>query len=169
MKRRFIKGANCVLAGLLSLLGFSGCSDDDIDQGCAPMYGVLYTKYADYIVSGKVMDVKEKALPDIRVVVPRVIYSLQPNGSDPFEHLIQDTLYTGEDGDFEFNYKGAYSDDTLSVNLKFEDTSNTSLFDTDSLKVMFVPSDLKGAKGDYKGKAEKKIHIKLKNTEDEKN
>ncbi|MCL1973335.1 MAG: radical SAM-associated putative lipoprotein, partial [Bacteroidetes bacterium] len=65
------KGTLWVLSGLLSLLGFSEC---DRFPGKVE-YG---TPRADFIVSGKVTDVEDRTLPQIRVVVPRIVQKLDP-------------------------------------------------------------------------------------------
>ena len=62
--RKLIRGTNWALAGLLSLLGFSGC--DKIFQ---MEYG---SPSADFKVTGRVTDEEGRPLSGVRIVAPNV-------------------------------------------------------------------------------------------------
>ena len=169
LNRKFIKGTNWALAGLLSFLGFSSCESLDEYGTPQPEYG---TPHAEFAVSGKVTDTEGKALKGIRVVVPGVDHHQKAtSGFIPGEPVIKvevnDTIYTKDNGSFEYSHFGFPSNDSINVRMKFEDISENPRFETDSTKVAFFSSDLKGGNGWYEGKAEKKIYIKLKRKESE--
>ena len=165
LNRKFIKGTNWALAGLLSFLGFSSCAG-------AEEYG---SPHADFVVSGKVTDTDGKGLQGIRVVVPGVDHHnrkatpgyFKPYSPPVIYKPVNDTLYTKEGGRFDYTYGVSYVDDSINVNMKFEDISENAGFETDSTKVMFYDSELKGGKGWYEGKAKREINIKLKRKESE--
>jgi putative lipoprotein (rSAM/lipoprotein system) len=161
LNRSMIKGTNWALTGLMSLFGFSSCSEND---GEAPEYG---TPYAEFIVSGKVTDTGNRGLRDIRVVVPRVDHHQRATpGFIPDRTFtsgeVCDTTYTGENGDFEYAYACVPTNDSINVMIKFEDISADPRFETDSTKVTFFSSELQGGDGWYAGRAKKEIRIRLK-------
>ncbi|MDR2680658.1 MAG: radical SAM-associated putative lipoprotein, partial [Tannerella sp.] len=154
--RKFIKGTNWALAGLLSLLGFSSC---DIINGGAEEYG---TPYAEFVVSGKVTDSDNRGLQGIGVIVSKADhYQRATSGFIPdrniITHEILDTFRTKENGNFEYSYNGFPVNDSINIFMKFEDLSENVRYEADSVKVTFFSSELKGGKGWYEGKAEKKI------------
>ena len=171
INRKFIKGTNWALAGLLSFLGFSSCDLTNPDEyGTPAEYG---TPHAEFAISGKVTDAEGNALKGIRVVVPGVDHHQKASsGFFPDNPVItfeiNDTLYTKDNGSFEYSYTGFPTNDSINVKMKFEDVSENARFETDSTKVTFFSSELKGSKGGwYEGKAEKEINIKLKRKESE--
>ena len=153
LNRKFIKGTNWALAGLMSFLGFSSC--DDVTKS-AEEYG---TPHAEFAISGKVTDAEGKALQGIRVVVP---------DKTPFNTVeINDTLYTKENGSFEYSHFGFPTNDSVNIKMKCEDVSENARFETDSTKVTFLNPEFKGGKGWFVGKAEKEVNIKLKRKDGE--
>jgi len=164
--RTFIKGTNWALADLMGLLGFA-CSEDDYP---APEYG---SPYADFMVTGKVTNEQGVPLSDVRIVVPKVDQYQKPTagfipGQTFFTEAVDDTLYAAPNGSFEYTYHGFPINDTTNIHLKFEDLSANSQLSPDSVKVAFLPADIKGGEdGWYRGKAEKNINITLKRKEDE--
>ena len=146
------RGVHWVIAGLLTLLGFSACKKE------LPVeYGV---PRATYVVSGKVTDTQGQALSQIRVIVPK---------ADHYQWVkqISDTLYTKPDGGFEYTYEGMPTN-TVQIHLKIEDSSLHPLFETDSTRVDFKHSDLKGGDGRwYDGTAKKEVSIALKSKQEE--
>lgn len=60
----FLTGMNKLLAGLLTLLGFSLAACDKIG---ADEYGAPYVEYE---IKGKVVNDKGTAIPDIQVILP---------------------------------------------------------------------------------------------------
>ena len=170
LNRKFIKGTNWALAGILSFLGFSSC--ESIDEYGTPQPAEYGTPHAEFAISGKVTDTEGNALKGIRVVVPGVDHHQKAtSGFIPGEPVISvevnDTIYTKENGSFEYSHFGFPSNDSINVKMKFEDVSENARYETDSTKVTFFSSELEGEKGWYEGKAEKKIDIKLKRRESE--
>ena len=168
LNRKFIKGTNWALAGILSFLGFSSCEKMHESSG-AVEYG---TPHAEFAISGKVTDMEGNALKGIRVVVPGVDHHQKAtSGFIPGEPVISvevnDTIYTRENGSFEYSHIGTPTNDSINVKMKFEDASENARFETDSTKVTFFSSELEGGKRWFQGKAEKKIDIKLKRKESE--
>ena len=142
---------NRIIAGLLTLLGFSAC-DKIIPMGLE--YG---TPHAKFTVSGKVTDEQGQALPQIRIVTPKIAHSTT-------FWQVRDTLYTKSDGSFECTHTCYPFAETISVHLKFEDPT----FETDSTKVDFKLSDLSGKEGSwYYGSAKKEINMILKPKQEE--
>jgi putative lipoprotein (rSAM/lipoprotein system) len=164
INRKFIKGTNWALAGLMSVLGFSSCEETD-NGGGRVEYG---TPYADFVVSGKVTDAENRGLQGIDVIVSKVDIHQRATSSfipdrDVITHEVRDTSRTSANGDFEYHYFGTPGNDSVNVHIKFEDLSGNARFEADSAKVTFFKSDLKGGNGWSEGRAEKKISVKLKN------
>ncbi|MDR1114854.1 MAG: radical SAM-associated putative lipoprotein [Tannerella sp.] len=164
INREFIKGTNWALAGLMSLLGFSSC-EKITNGGSTEEYG---TPYAEFVVSGKVTDADDQGLQGIGVIVSKVDHHQRTTSSfipdrDVITHEVRDTSRTSANGAFEYHYNGTPGNDSVNVHIKFEDLSENARFEADSAKVTFFGSDLKGGERWYKGRAEKKISIKLKN------
>ncbi|MDR2917150.1 MAG: radical SAM-associated putative lipoprotein [Tannerella sp.] len=171
LNRKFVRGTNWALAGLMSFLGFSSCEENNTVE-----YGVPYleygTPYAEFIVSGKVTDTKGNGLQGIQVVIPGVDHHQRAtSGFIPSYPVIsvdiKDTLYTKEGGNFNYSYNGFPSNDSINIKMKFEDISENPRFETDSAKISFFSSDLQNGSGWYEGKAEKEIKIGLKDKESE--
>jgi putative lipoprotein (rSAM/lipoprotein system) len=161
--RKFIKGTNWALAGLMSLLGFSSCEKIDNGGGVVE-YG---SPYAEFVVSGKVTDTKGGELQGASVIVSKVDVHQRATASFiPDQNIItnevRDTLHTSANGDFEYLYNGTPGNDSINIHIKFEKEQ----FEADSAKVTFFSSELKGGKKWFQGRAEKKINVKLKNKEE---
>jgi putative lipoprotein (rSAM/lipoprotein system) len=114
MVRPLIKGANWALAGLLSLLGFSGCGDSLIEYG---------TPHADYTFRGMVTNEAGEPVPDIKVVATAtyaneenpVLSNAGGHYSVLFSSIgrIKEAQLIASDIDGETN--GAYQNDTIQV------------------------------------------------------
>jgi putative lipoprotein (rSAM/lipoprotein system) len=165
LNRKFIKGTNWALAGLISLLGCASCDNDfGNDDGGVVEYG---TPHARFIVSGKVTDTEHQGLKGIRVVVPRVDHHQRAtSGFIPGQRIIteevRDTVYTKENGNFEYEYTGFPTNDSINVILQFEAVAETPHFESDSAKVAFFSSELREEDRWYSGAAKKEIEIQLK-------
>jgi len=61
MHLQLLKKANCVLASLLMLLGFS-CTDD---EGEGPIICEYGTPYANFQIKGKVVDIDAAVTPSV--------------------------------------------------------------------------------------------------------
>ena len=74
MKRfypHFLNSMNWVLAGLLTLLGFS-CSDSDDDGGGqVEEYGC---PHANYEIKGKVVNRQNNPIPNIQIAIKQVVF-----------------------------------------------------------------------------------------------
>jgi len=159
-KIKFLKVTNRILASILLLIGFSACKKYGMVE-----YG---TPHADFVVSGKVTDSRGIGLEGIRVTIPYVDHHQRAtSGFYPDKPVItqpvNDTLFSKENGTFEYKYQGFPTNDSINVKLKFEDISSNTAFETDSAKVTFFSSELKG--GDnrwYSGKVTKEVTVQLK-------
>lgn len=172
LNRKFIKGTNWALAGLMSLLGFSSCEENNMMPEYGTPYPMYGTPHAEFIVSGKVTDTKGNGLQGIQVVIPSVDHHQKATSTfipdqSVITRYINDTLYTQTDGSFNYPYGGFPSNDSINIKMKFEDVSENPSFETDSAKVTFFSSDLQGENGWNAGTAQKEIKIKLKNKENE--
>lgn len=91
MKRfypHFLNSMNWVLAGLLTLLGFS-CSDSDDDGGGqVEEYGC---PHANYEIKGKVVNRQNNPIPNIQIAI---------SDSVPDRQMPSDTIYTDAKGEF---------------------------------------------------------------------
>ncbi|MDR1114853.1 MAG: radical SAM-associated putative lipoprotein [Tannerella sp.] len=160
--RKFIKGTNWALAGLMSLFGFSSCNIIGIG-------GMEYgTPYAEFVVSGKVTDPDGRGLQGANVTVSKVdMHYRATSDFIPDRNVITEdirkTLQTSANGDFGYSYRGTPGNDSINIHIKFE----KERFEAESVKVTFFESDLKGGKGWSEGRAEKRINIKLKNKKSE--
>lgn len=156
--RLFLTGTNKLLAGLLTLLGFSVTSCEPTDEYGSP--------YATYEIKGKVVNEEGTAIPDIQVVIsaPNVY-----GEEDMFAY--RDTLSTDKQGQFEIQ-KGleAFGED-LTFKIKAEDIdgeANGGSFEETTTEVTFKNEDLKGKSGNWNlGKAEKEVTLTMKKTSTE--
>jgi len=160
LNRRLIRGTNWALAGLLSLLGFTGCGKDNNDDGEMRVeYGV---PTANFKVLGRVTDEQGKPLSGMRVVASDVTTVWGKGPEQCYSGLLRDTVYTATDGSFVREYS-AFPTDSVYIHMKIEDSAEPSVYDSDSIAVGFAKGDLKGDdRGWYLGAAEKKINVTLK-------
>lgn len=156
LNRKLIHGTNWALAGLLSVLGFSGCGwGTQVEE-----YG---TPHADFKVTGRVTDEQGQPLSGVRVVTPSMTMKWHDSFSEYRQtNPLRDTVYTSEDGTF-VSRPGGVPTDSVYVHMKFEDPSERPAYEPDSVTVGFARGDLKGGDGHwYRGAAEKKVNITLK-------
>ena len=144
--RPFIKGTNWALVGLLSLLGFAGCGQDE--EGVVE-YG---SPHADYKIKGKVTNEAEVPLSDIQVEIQ---FDSYPNAN---------TIKSNKQGEFEWKETLFPRSQTIKViTTDIDGEANGGAFESDTTEVIFTREDLKGGGGSwYEGSAEKSIQIKLK-------
>ena len=143
---RWNRSLNWILTTLLGFLGFSSCEDNGDDPGnIICMYG---TPTASYTIKGKVTDQAGQALSDI---IPDT-----PYGSHP----VNDTLYSGKEGEFETR-QAAFPIDTVKYNLKINPDENNPYYQADSLKVTFLRKDLQGGEGWNRGNTTQEVKIIL--------
>ena len=157
INRKFIRGTNWALAGLMSFFGFSSC-----DRFGAAEYG---TPHAEYIVSGKVTDSEGKALTGINVVAisEENCYIGRPDLYQKYDisEGYSKNRITNSKGEFVYPYTGWRSADTVKMKMRFDDKENKA-YESDTAIVVFLKSELKGGKGWSEGKIEKKVSITMK-------
>ena len=155
-----IRGTNWALAGLLSLLGFTGCGKDNNGDGeISVEYGV---PSANFKVLGRVTNEQGQPLGGMRVVASEVTTIWGKGPEQCYSGLLRDTVYTASDGSFVREYS-LFPADSVYIHMKIEDTTEPSVYDSDSIAVGFAKGDLKGADGSwFLGAAEKVIDVKLK-------
>ena len=160
LNRKLIRVTNWALAGLLSLLGFTGCGKDDNGDGeISVEYGV---PSANFKVLGRVTNEQGQPLGGMRVVASEVTAVWGKGPEQCYSGLLRDTVYTASDGSFVREYS-LFPADSVYIHMKIEDSAEPSVYDSDSIAVGFAKGDLKGADGSwFLGAAEKVIDVKLK-------
>jgi putative lipoprotein (rSAM/lipoprotein system) len=121
--RSIIKGVNWILAGILSILGFSGCQY--VRTG-PDEYG---SPYATFSFHGKVTDKAGKPVKDIQVEVRRQIYPVtkEPASTDAsgrYSIRFQDDLFEDYQmivSDIDGEANGSFLNDTVRVKVTKED------------------------------------------------
>lgn len=88
-----VEKANCVLASLLMLLGFS-CTDD---EGEGPIICEYGTPYANFQIKGKVVDTNDHPIPNAQIRINRNDARIYPYG-----WLHTDTVRTDANGEFDW-------------------------------------------------------------------
>lgn len=148
----FLTFTNKILAGLLSLLGFSLAACDKIG---ADEYGC---PYADYEIKGKVVDDNGKTINGIQVIIP------DPFGNEEYTH--RDTLITNSAGEFDARpvVTTFGTDITFKITTKdIDGTDNGGAFEETITEVPFKKEDLKGGSGSWNyGSAQKEVTITMK-------
>lgn len=132
-----LRAANRLLAGILALLGFSGCNDDD-GSGLVAMYG---SPHATFILDGKVQNVSKSGIPDIKLELQFKVLNTEGGkttfipGADP--------ILTNKDGNFRTSLttiptdviriiatdidgetNGSYAKDSIDIKISKEDYLN---------------------------------------------
>ena len=160
LNRKLIRVTNWALAGLLSLLGFTGCGKDDNGGGeISVEYGA---PSANFKVLGRVTNEQGQPLGGMRVVASEVTAVWGKGPEQCYSGLLRDTVYTASDGTFVRIYS-TFPADSVYIHMKIEDSAEPSVYDSDSVTVGFAKGDLKGADGSwFLGAAEKVIDVKLK-------
>jgi len=144
--RKFLKGTNWALAGLLSFLGFSGC--DIIGR---VEYG---TPHAEYEVKGTITNEAGKNIPDIQVKLA------QGKRGGYIESGI--TVKTDEMGHYSASVTTFPCKDFVMIVTDTDGETNGS-YASDTIAVRFEEKDYyKKGKGWFEGAARKKVDIKLK-------
>ena len=146
-------GSNWVLAGLLTLLGFSSC---DKTGGGAVMYGV---PHADFTIKGKVVDSKGAPIPGIQIQ-----YAPAYTGDGRTWRDIIPEKFIAKDGAFD-NHFECFPTNNLRVYATDIDGAENGSFANDSIDISIEGSDYKGKDGWFSGHVNKDITIKLKEKE----
>ena len=160
LNRKLIRGTNWALAGLLSLLGFTGCGKDNNGDGeISVEYG---SPSSNFKVLGRVTNEQGQPLGGMRVVASNVTAIWGKGPGQCYSGLLRDTVYTASDGSFVRVYS-LFPADSVYIHIKIEDSAEPSVYDSNSIAVGFAKGDLEGDdRGWYLGGAEKKINVTLK-------
>ena len=152
----FITGVNWALAGIISMLGFSGCDKIGTEE-----YG---TPHADYTVKGAVVDkVTGKPIEGIRVGLghipylgPMPMYGTLPTPYQPKVHVLTDLK-----GEFKLTDR-FNAVQTLSVFVDDIDGEENGLFQSEYLQVDFSNAVQSGKpKGWYEGEYTVNVNVDL--------
>lgn len=144
--RAFVKGTNWALAGLMGVLGFSGCSNDSPAE-----YG---TPIANYKVSGRVTNESGKPIAGIQVELEETDISYSSYAARAF---------TNTSGEYEITTETIGRAEQLRLIVSDIDKSQNGLYQNDTIQVKIEKEDYydKG-KGWNVGKAYKEINPRLK-------
>jgi len=135
INRAFIKGTNWALAGLLSMLGFTGCILPQMEYG---------TPNAKYTVKGTVVNKADgKPIEGIRVGYSSAFVSVAMYGTLPASYTPKTYVTTNSKGEFNladrYNNVDSLMDNNGQVPVYVEDIDGekNGLFQSDTLKVDF--------------------------------
>jgi len=159
INRAFIKGTNWALAGLISMLGFTGCIKENELE-----YGV---PNADYTVKGTVVDkATGKPIKGIQVVLtaPYTYTGIVPMyGIMPTPYSKKDSVITNTNGEFKIT-ENLITDPSLKTLVYAEDIDGeqNGLYKSDTLQVDFSNAEkTKKSKNWYDGEFTVTVDVKL--------
>lgn len=142
MRNEILKTANALIAGLLSLLGFSTACDDIKVE-----YGVPSAKF---VVNGKVTSAETNQ--PIKGVLVKMSY---------------DTTYTDENGKYQVVDADVPTDQTYTIQFKDVDGSLNGVYnDLDTIVEFKDPKFTNGSGDWYEGEATKNVDVKLSSKND---
>ena len=155
-----------LLSTLLGTLGFSSCHGDDPVHETY-MYGTLMPYFT---IKGKVVDSRQQALADIRVIVAKRDIAV-PNAKLPvITKVLHDTLYTDSQGEFIWGEPRILAD-TVRYELHIADTGIEHAaphYQADTVRVEFTGKSLIPSENGDTGKImDKSITITLKPRDEE--
>ena len=153
MHLQLLKKANCVLASLLMLLGFS-CTDD---EGEGPIICEYGTPYANFQIKGKVVDTNDNPIPNAQIRINRNDARIYPYG-----WLHTDTVRTNANGEFDWKKTDFPILKYRFITEDIDEEMNGGQFASDTTQVIFDSEELTGGDGWYEGSASKEIKITLK-------
>ncbi|MDR2917148.1 MAG: radical SAM-associated putative lipoprotein [Tannerella sp.] len=146
LNRKFVKGTNWALAGLMSLLGFASCGNEPTEYG---------SPHADYEFLGKVTNEKGEPISNIQVKIAEK-YNYD---NEPLFHGV-DSIQTDTSGEYKIEIKNNLLNSELY--LITTDKENGS-YQSDTTKIEITQKDYyKKAKDWYRGAARKETDITLK-------
>lgn len=147
-----LKSVNCLLTGILMLLGFSSC-----DQVSTDMYG---TPHANFTIKGKVVNEENMPIPDIEITC---LVGHQGDNKSEFDTI--PPVSTSPTGTFSCQFEEFPTDKLRIIATDIDGTRNGS-YEKDSTDLALSSDDYKGDKGDwFNGSVEKKINFNLKRKE----
>ena len=146
INRAFIKGTNWALAGLIGMLGFSGCEKENLEVE----YGA---PYANYTVKGSVVNkATGKPIEGIRVAYgpePTVapMYGVIPAPFQPKDYVMTDTK-----GEFKLTTNSFLIPDQTTVYVDDIDGEKNGLYQSEIFRVDFSEAEqIEKSKGWYEG------------------
>lgn len=143
----FLSFTNKILAGLLSLLGFSLAACDKMG---AAEYG---SPHADYEIKGKVVNSQGTPIPDIQVEVSD---SVPESG-----WMYKDTIYTDANGEFKWK-RGDFPRMTFQlITRDIDEEENGGLFVPKTSFISFKNANFSGGGTWYEGEATVETEITL--------
>lgn len=158
IKKSFIRGINFLLATLLTLLGFSKCTEPEVE------YGV---PNADYTVKGTIVNKADaKPIKGIRIGFSRVypepvlMYGVLPQ---PYISIKADT--TDSNGAYKLTENftiGQIQDDVLTVFVQDIDGTENGLYNDTTIQVDYKNLKATGKKSNwYEGEFTKEMKIEI--------
>ena len=134
---KLLKVANWLLAGILALLGFSACNDDEEQPD---MYG---TPHANFTIKGKVVNLVEH------------------HGDNRSWFDTIPAVSTSSAGTFTYQFEEFPTDKLRIIATDIDGPQNGS-YEKDSTDLALSDNDYKGRDGWYRGTVEKEINFNLK-------
>ncbi|WP_293734660.1 radical SAM-associated putative lipoprotein [uncultured Parabacteroides sp.] len=152
---KLLKAVNWLLAGILAVLGFPGCNNDDGNEE-ADMYG---SPHASYHLMGRVQNAAQEGIPDIKL-------ETQISFGTEFMPL-QDPIITNKDGYFQSSSDGPTAQ-TLRIIATDIDGDINGSYANDTIDISLSKDDYEGNDGSwFKGHVDKHdLNIELKEKKD---
>ena len=161
INRAFIKGTNWALAGLISVLGFSGC-----EKEARVEYG---TPNADYIVKGTVVNkATGKPIEGIYVGYNSTQMAITLYGTQPTQYQLKPSVTTNSKGEFKLKHNSSINhllpdvNGLMTVFVEDIDGEKNGLFQSDFLQVDFSKAEQSGKTSFwYKGEYTVNLNVEL--------
>ena len=147
---KLLKVANWLLAGILALLGFSACNDDEEQPD---MYG---TPHANFTIKGKVVNDESMPIPDIEI---KCLVEHHGDNRSWFDTI--PAVSTSSAGTFTYQFEEFPTDKLRIIATDIDGPQNGS-YEKDSTDLALSDNDYKGRDGWYRGTVEKEINFNLK-------
>ena len=157
LRKYLFSGINWLLAGLLSLLGFSGCNIiEPMDE-----YG---TPFADYTVKGKVLDKSTgKPVKGVRVGYSPTPVAVPMYGVPPASYQMMSVADTTDvQGEFKLTERVSLTDEAVPIYVEDIDWAENGVYTPETLMVSFKDAERTGKpKGWYHGEYTVTVNVEL--------
>ena len=137
---RFNRWYNAVLTALLSILGYTSCSNDEDDERFVEMYGVIATEFQ---FKGQVTDEAGTPVQGIKTSVKIII----PSDNGKRVVFAQDSVLTDATGHYELRDYGIQSNETKLLVEDIDGEANGGEFQNDTLDIDYEKAIIKKAEG----------------------